>query len=133
MSLRYWSLAEVPAHLLRESAHGHAAQQTILKRAKYGNRVAWRDDKRFDSELEARCYDLQVLRRKAGEVAWLTRQVNFELPGGVKYRADFVVVLKAGGVEVIDAKGKDTRESINKRKQVKAIYGIDVILWTDKP
>jgi hypothetical protein len=132
MSLRYASLKDIPAHLLRERGLTRVEPIERPKRPKYGNRAAWRDGKRFDSELEARCYDLQVLRWKAGEILWFTRQCPFELPGGVKYRADFVVALKAGGVEVIDAKGKDTRESINKRKQVKALYGIDVQLWADK-
>jgi len=100
-------------------------------RSKYGHRTAWRDGERFDSELEARCYDVLVLRQKAGAVLWFTRQVPFRLGGGVVYRADFLAVLADGGVEVIDAKGYDTQSSRNKRKQVRSRFGFDVLLWKD--
>lgn len=100
--------------------------------SKYHNRRTEVDGIKFDSELEARCYQELQLRQKAGEVKWFVRQVSFRLEGNVAYRADFLAVLASGGVEVIDAKGMDTQVSKNKRKQLKARYGIDVILWTDK-
>lgn len=130
MSLRFKTMAEIPTRLLPQ-AEAKLVGIKAAKRAKYRNRKTLYDDKLFDSALETRCYQVQTLRWKAGEVAWFTRQVPFELTGGVVYKADFVVVLKAGGVEVWDAKGVDTQESRNKRKQVKAIYGVDVQLWRD--
>jgi hypothetical protein len=101
------------------------------KPAKYRNRRAMRDGMRFDSELEARCYDGLKLLQRAGDVLWFIRQVPFVLEGGVVYRADFLAV-RGAGVEVIDAKGRDTQVSRNKRSQVKARYGVDVVLWTDR-
>lgn len=112
-----------------------ALAQPILSAAsssKYRNHRTEVDGIKFDSALEARCYQQLQLRRKAGEVLWFIRQPSFRLEGGVSYRADFLVVLANGGVEVLDAKGMDTQTSRNKRKQLKERYGIDVILWSDK-
>lgn len=96
---------------------------------KYCNEPTTVDGYRFDSKLEARCFQELRLRRMAGEVLWFTRQVPFELPGGVRYRADFLAVLRGGGVEVIDATGFVTSTKKLKLKQVKAIYGVEVQLW----
>lgn len=53
----------------------------------------------------------------------------FDLPGGIKYIADFVTVSADGCVSVIDVKSEATRKNrvyINKRKQMKAIWDIDI-------
>lgn len=105
------------------------------KSSKYRNRPVIADGRRFDSQLEYRCYQELLLRRMAGEVLWFTRQVPFELPGAprpVIYRADFLAVLVNGGVEVIDATGMLTQVKRNKLKQVRAIYGVEVKLWSGK-
>lgn len=106
------------------------------KPSKYRNVRVFLEGEWFDSQLEYDCYCWLRARRQAGEIAYLKRQVTFVLEGGVKYRADFEAVLtlpyaiKAGFCsEVWDAKGCDTRSSINKRKQVKARYGVEVLLW----
>jgi hypothetical protein len=90
---------------------------------------------RFASKLEAKYYERLKLRIAAGEVLWFTRQVPFWLEGGVKYVCDFLVVLKdpppgSNGVLVIDTKGRDTQASINKRKQLRARCGVDVLVVT---
>lgn len=85
------------------------------------------DGKRFDSKLERDYYEQLVQRWKAGDVRWFIRQVTFELEGGVKYRADFVVVCPAG-INVVDATGVMTQAKANKLKQMKARYGIEVQL-----
>ena len=94
--------------------------------------MCFEDGERFDSKLELRYYRELKLRHAAREVLWWTRQVPFILEGGVRYRCDFLVVLAAGGVEVVDCKGHDTRGSLNKRRQVKARYGINVLLWPSR-
>jgi hypothetical protein len=87
----------------------------------------------FASKLEARCYEEQKLRRDVlREVLWFTRQVPFHLPGGVVHRIDFLCVLANGGVELIEAKGFDAATGRMKRKQVEAIYKVNIILWTGK-
>jgi len=80
------------------------------------------DGIKFPSKLEARYYEQLKIRKRSGEVVLFLMQVPFRLPGGVFYRVDFVEFLANGTVRFIDTKGKDTQESINKRKQVEAEY-----------
>jgi Protein of unknown function (DUF1064) len=98
--------------------------------SKYRNRACVIDGLRFPSRLEARCYEwLKARRDVIRDVAWFVRQVPFDLPGGIKYRADFLAVLVAGGVEVIDAKGMLTDVAKLKLRLMKSTHGIDVVLW----
>jgi Protein of unknown function (DUF1064) len=99
------------------------------KRMKYRNKPSLSaDGKRFQSKIERDYYEQLLLRWRAGDVKWFVRQPQFDLEGGVIYKADFLVVTKTDDVEVVDTKGMDTRESINKRKQLKERYGIDVLI-----
>ena len=88
------------------------------------------DGKRFDSRHEAEVYRDLMLRRRAGELWLVLRQVSFDLPGGIRYVADFVTVDHAGNVEVIDAKSEATKQNrvyINKRKQMKSEWDVTVL------
>jgi hypothetical protein len=101
------------------------------KRTKYGNRITVVDGKKFGSQHEADYY-FSVLwpRWMAGELVLLARQVPFDLPGGIRYIADFVTVDTEGRVEVIDAKSaitKKNRTYINKKKQMRAVWRIDIL------
>lgn len=100
--------------------------------SKYGNQAITENGQRYDSKLELRCARWLELRKAAGEIAWYIRQVPFLLEGGIRYRADFLVVLSSGGVEIIDAKGFLTVLAGNKHKQMRERYGIEVKLWSDK-
>jgi hypothetical protein len=114
------------ADLMKRRSTSSAAP--AKKPAKYRNVPSMSaDGKRFDSKLERDYYEQLVLRWKAGEILWFVRQVTFELEGGVKYRADFLVV-NLGGVDVVDTTGVMTPAKRDKLKQVKARYGIDVQL-----
>ena len=101
------------------------------KRAKYGNRKVEIDGMKFDSQHEADYYFGTLLPLwRAGEYKMLARQVPFDLPGGIKYIADFVTVGMDGEVRVIDAKSAATRRIrtyINKKKQMKAIWRIEIV------
>lgn len=97
-------------------------------KSKYGAIPTKVDGKRFDSRLEARRYESLTLLWKAGEILWFLRQVPFDLPGGRKYRADFLIVWKDQRVTVEDCKGVDTAMSKLKRDQVEEIYGITIEL-----
>lgn len=101
------------------------------KRGKYGNRKVTVDGMKFDSQHEADYYSSVLWPRwMAGELVLLARQVPFDLPGGIRYIADFVTVDTAGRVEVIDAKSaitKKNRTYINKRKQMKAVWRIEIL------
>lgn len=103
-----------------------------LKAAKYGNAKNVIDGIKFDSKLEGDRYlELKNLWAMKA-VKWFTRQVPFRLPGGIIYRADFLVVWTDGRVSVEDTKGFMTRVSANKVKQVEEIYGFKLDIITKK-
>lgn len=132
MSLRLTE--EEYAELMRRrdlNTLGTPATLPDRKRQKYGNRITVVDGKKFGSQHEADYY-FSVLwpRWMAGELVLLARQVPFDLPGGIRYIADFVTVDTEGRVEVIDAKSaitKKNRTYINKKKQMKAIWKIEIV------
>ena len=100
------------------------------RRAKYGNRRVEIDGMKFDSQHEANVYGELMMRVKAGELRCVLRQVPFDLPGGIRYIADFVTIRPDMSIEgVYDAKSEITRKNrvyINKRKQVLALWGIEI-------
>ena len=99
------------------------------KRSKYGNRKVEINGMKFDSKHEAEEYLKLDARRRAGELAVILRQVPFDLPGGIRYVADFVIVTADGEVQVIDAKSPITRKNrvyINKKKQLRELWHIDI-------
>jgi len=99
-------------------------------RSKYGNRRVEIDGMKFDSQKEANYYFGELLPLwKAGVLKLLARQVPFDLPGGIRYVADFVTVNIDGNTRVIDAKSEITRKNrvyINKKKQMWACWGIEI-------
>lgn len=136
--MRRWTEADLQQFGMRQvSRTGDVSRQVtqiaarVSKPTKYRSKAVRIDGKRFASQLEGRCYEGLKLRQVAGDVLWFIRQPRFDLEGGVVYVADFLAQTPSGA-EVIDAKGRLTPSGANKIKQVKARYGIDVILWTDK-
>ncbi|MBR0407280.1 MAG: DUF1064 domain-containing protein [Clostridia bacterium] len=101
-----------------------------MKRLKYGNRRVEVDGIKFDSQHEAAFYQDLMLRVRAGELKTVCRQVKFDLPGGIVYIADFVTIRPDMTVEgVYDAKSPATKQNrtyINKKKQMKACWGIEI-------
>lgn len=102
-----------------------------VPRSKYGNRKVTVDGMKFDSQHEADYYfGVLMPRVKAGELKCVCRQVPIDLPGGIRYIADFVTIKPDMTIEaVIDAKSAATRLNrvyINKKKQVNAIYKIEI-------
>jgi hypothetical protein len=118
--------------------------------SKYGAERAVVDGINFDSSLEARYYtqlkmewrSIRHRQEREGnywrhrDLLWFTRQVRFELEGGVGYFADFLECRFLDGshntMEIVDTKGELLQESKNKIKQVKARYGITVRILYDK-
>ena len=127
-----WTEEEYAAYMARRRATGSyapAEKAEPPKRPKYGNRRVEIDGKRFDSKHEAEVYGELMLRQRAGELKLVLRQVPFDLPGGIRYIADFVTMDYAGNVEVIDAKSPVTKQNrvyINKRKQMASEWGIEI-------
>ena len=118
-----------------DSSHALRAAQNdtgegLKKRSKYGNRRVVIDGIPFDSQHEANIYQELMLRVKAGELKCVCRQVKFDLPGGIVYVADFVTFAPDMSVEgVYDAKSEATKKNrvyINKKKQMKACWGIEI-------
>ena len=99
-------------------------------RRKYGNQPTQRHGRKFDSKHEADVYDELLLEVRAGEYAAIACQVDFLLPGGVKYRADFVAMRPGdAGYVVIDAKSEATRKDKTyrlKRRQMRECLGITI-------
>jgi hypothetical protein len=88
------------------------------------------DGIRFPSKREAQRYLVLKLEQKTGDVLWFIRQPMFDLPGGTKYRADFLVVRPNGEnsvrIEVLDAKGYATEAFKRAKKQVEALYPVKI-------
>lgn len=108
------------------------------KPSKFGNVKTVVDGVKLDSKREAKRFRELNLLFKAGDIDTLARQVQYRLPGGVVYVADFVYRQLipvpseyAGAIKIVwvveDAKGHRTREFINKKKQMKSQHGIDVV------
>lgn len=87
-----------------------------------------RDGLRFDSKKEAAHYDRNKLLIESGAMVFQLRQVPFHLPGGVVYRLDFMEFYTNGDIIFVDVKGRDTAQSKQKRRQVEALYPIEIVL-----
>lgn len=125
-------------HGLADSRICPDCRQPPKRKSKYSNtRTPFKSVQGFtvmaDSKLEAKMFadlDQQMVR---GVVAWWIPHPRFPLPGGVVYEADALVIGREGSFErqiciVLDAKGRDTQASINKRKQVAELFGVTVEL-----
>jgi hypothetical protein len=103
-------------------------------KVKYRNTPCLADGMRFDSKLERDRYLELKWLKSTHAVFWFIRQPRFDLPGGLIYRADFLVVWNSiqqpvsGRVTVEDVKGFMTPVSAMKIKQVEEIYQIKIEL-----
>lgn len=80
------------------------------------------DGIRFASKAEAARYSELKLLQQAGQVRWFIRQPSFDLPAGLRYVADFLVVWEDGTVAVEDVKGMETDVFKMKRKLFEEAY-----------
>lgn len=91
-------------------------------RHKFGAEPTSLDGIRFPSKLEGRLYlrltDLQTRQKIVGFI----RQPQFDLGGGTKYTADFLVFHVDGSCEFLDAKGVETKAFVRAKKQVEGRY-----------
>lgn len=79
----------------------------------------------FDSKAEAKRYTELLLLRRAGEIIGFCRQAVFNLPGGIRYKADFVVWDKSK-TWIEDVKGFKTKEYELKKKLMQSI-GYEIV------
>ena len=85
---------------------------------------------KFDSRHEAQVYAELQMRVMKGELKTILRQVSFDLPGGIRYVADFVTVDREDRIQVLDAKSEATKKIrvyINKKKQMAKCLGIEIV------
>lgn len=76
----------------------------------------------FASKLEGRRYEQLKLMLYGGLIEWFHCQPSFVLPGGVRYRPDFIVRDMQGLIWVEDTKGRDTKDFVIKRKLFEQCY-----------
>ncbi len=96
------------------------------KRSKYGAIPTEVDGIRFDSKREAAYFTELRLLKAHGEILYFLRQVPIQLPGKTKYIVDFQVFYPNGSVRYVDVKGKETQTFRLKKRQVEALYPIEI-------
>lgn len=126
-----WNLKHIEQLKLEGKIKGFTVQdKPKAKRSKYGNKKTDVNGIGFDSKKEAKRYKELKLLLKAGKIAFLSRQVEYELNVGgthsLVYVADFVYVEDDGGLIVEDVKGFKTREYVRKKRLMKKIHGIEI-------
>lgn len=89
---------------------------------KYNAKRAGVDFIVFHSIAESKRYIELKQLQKAGEVLWFHRQVIFDLPGGVIYKADFQIIWKDWTMTYEDVKGHVTKDFIKTKKIVEGLY-----------
>lgn len=109
----------------------HLVKEPEKKKHKYSSQKVDLDGKPFDSKKEAKRYTELKLLLKAGEIAFLARQVEYELNTegsfSLVYVADFVYTdVRTGQSVVEDAKGFRTTEYKKKCKLMKKVHGITI-------
>lgn len=91
-------------------------QQKQEKKSKYRSKPTMLDGKKYASKREAqRAAELKVLWQ-GHAIAGFAEQVEFLLPGGIRYRADFIVLNNDGTYTIEDTKGFQTKEYRMKKK-----------------
>lgn len=95
-------------------------------RHKFGAVPTVQNGVRYASKAEARYAAQLDLRKRAGDVLFFLEQVPIRLPGGTKYVVDFVEFLASGEVRFVDVKGVVTPMFTLKKKQVEALYPIEI-------
>lgn len=91
--------------------------------SKYGAKAVVIDGIRFHSTAEGDFYSYLRGLWSMGLIRYFIRQPTFDLPGGVTYKADFLVV-GASKTYVIDVKGMVLKEFLRTKKMVEALYPV---------
>lgn len=93
-------------------------------RHKFSAKMTECDGIKFPSKKEATYYKQLKFLQKSGEVLFFLRQVPFDLPGGIKYRLDFMEFHRNGDVILTEVKGYHTEMGKLKIKQVEDLYNV---------
>jgi hypothetical protein len=90
------------------AAEYQAMIANVDKPRKYHNKPEVYDGIRFDSKAECARYVQLMIMKRAGQIRSFNRQPSFLLPGGVRYRPDFIVFGKDDTVWCEDVKSSAT-------------------------
>lgn len=93
---------------------------------KYHAKRTENDGISFSSKKEAAYYERLKFLQRSGQIVFFLRQVPFDIGGGVKYRADFMIFWSDGKVTVVDVKGLKLPDYIAKKKIVESLYPIEI-------
>lgn len=104
-----------------------APKEKPKRRSKYNAKPTMLNGKRYASKHEAeRAAQIRLLWQ-GHEIAGFAEQVEFLLPGGIKYRADFVVLNFDGTYTIEDAKGVETPD-FKLKKRLMAEQGLKITI-----
>src|SRR5690625_3705765 len=95
-------------------------------RHKYNAKPTMHGGRRYASKAEARYAQMLEARERAGEVVFFLEQVPMRTYGGTRYYVDFVVFEADGTVRFIDVKGVETQVFKLKKREIEAIYPIEI-------
>lgn len=114
------------AHFANKIMPASGAKSQDRRRVR-GTKKTVRDGLKFDSLLEADYFSSLKIKQLAGKIVHFHRQVEFILPGAVRYFCDFLVLFPDGSLEYIDTKGPKTDTYRIKKKQVEDLYDVTII------
>jgi hypothetical protein len=98
-------------------------------KSKYNATIIKENGITFRSKKEHNRYKQLQILQKSGEIEFFIRQPKFDLPGGVTYSADFLVVWKDPyKISIEDVKGYQTKEFIFKKKILEALYPFKLVI-----
>jgi hypothetical protein len=120
----HYTAAEYQEYL--ETKKLPAALLPVGKRTqtKYRNTRTEYNSVMYDSRKEAdRAWELDQML-KAGIITGYRRQVPYTLPGGIVYKADFVVIYPDGHEEIEDVKGGEATKTAVYRMKKKLMASI---------
>ena len=107
---------------MSQSEYKQLISKNTKKSSKYGNVKTEIDGHSFDSKAEARRYvELKMLQNEK-EIKGFGLQPSFVLPGGIRYRPDFIICDADGRIWVEDVKGMETKDFKLKKKLWEAHY-----------
>lgn len=93
---------------------------------KYNAKKTWYKGILYDSKAEAlHAHTLDILMlaaKKSERIVKIERQKIYDLPGGIRYRADFRATYADGHQEIHEVKGFETKEWRMKLKLFKVEY-----------
>jgi hypothetical protein len=84
------------------------------------------DGHNFPSLAEANYFKALQRMVQIGEIKFFLRQVPLHLPAGIKLVIDFVLFYADEKVRFVDVKGMETNIWKLKKKQVEALYPINI-------